>query len=218
MADLLTSLDVVNKSFKKSMRGYDAAEVDEFLDQLAETLQVYAQKTKDLERELLAKTDSLDEYEKMKSVLHEALLVAQKSADEKVYAAKAEAERIVAEAMEKADAVCHEAEEEVDRLRQDIGGIRDVRMQYEQEFRGMLAKFDTMLNQMIATSTLDAAVEAIVGTEEEYAEEAEPDATAYMQEEAPQSDIRREDLENAFNVLGVNPKDILDGNGREPNY
>ncbi|MDL2297528.1 DivIVA domain-containing protein [Synergistaceae bacterium OttesenSCG-928-D05] len=218
MADLLTSLDVVNKSFKKSMRGYDAAEVDEFLDQLAETLQVYAQKTKDLERELLAKTDSLDEYEKMKSVLHEALLVAQKSADEKVYAAKAEAERIVAEAMEKADAVCHEAEEEVDRLRQDIGGIRDVRMQYEQEFRGMLAKFDTMLNQMIATSTLDAAVEAIVGTEEEYAEEAQPDATAYMQEEAPQSDIRREDLENAFNVLGVNPKDILDGNGREPNY
>lgn len=200
------------------MRGYDAAEVDEFLDQLAETLQVYAQKTKDLERELLAKTDSLDEYEKMKSVLHEALLVAQKSADEKVYAAKAEAERIVAEAMEKADAVCHEAEEEVDRLRQDIGGIRDVRMQYEQEFRGMLAKFDTMLNQMIATSTLDAAVEAIVGTEEEYAEEAQPDATAYMQEEAPQSDIRREDLENAFNVLGVNPKDILDGNGREPNY
>lgn len=214
----MTSLDVVNKSFKKSMRGYDAAEVDEFLDQLAETLQVYAQKTKDLERELLAKTDSLDEYEKMKSVLHEALLVAQKSADEKVYAAKAEAERIVAEAMEKADAVCHEAEEEVDRLRQDIGGIRDVRMQYEQEFRGMLAKFDTMLNQMIATSTLDAAVEAIVGTEEEYAEEAQPDATAYMQEEAPQSDIRREDLENAFNVLGVNPKDILDGNGREPNY
>ena len=32
MVELLTSLDVVNQSFKKSMRGYDSAEVDEFLD------------------------------------------------------------------------------------------------------------------------------------------------------------------------------------------
>ena len=38
MSELLTSLDVVNQSFKKSLRGYDAAEVDEFLDHVAETL------------------------------------------------------------------------------------------------------------------------------------------------------------------------------------
>ena len=50
MKELLTSLDVVNQSFKKSIRGYDAAEVDEFLDNVSESLQVYAQKTKDMER------------------------------------------------------------------------------------------------------------------------------------------------------------------------
>ena len=55
MVELLTSLDVVNQSFKKSMRGYDPAEVDEFLDNVAETLQTYAQMTKDLEQELHAK-------------------------------------------------------------------------------------------------------------------------------------------------------------------
>ena len=37
------------------MRGYDPAEVDEFLDNVAETLQTYAQMTKDLERELMQK-------------------------------------------------------------------------------------------------------------------------------------------------------------------
>ena len=58
MVELLTSLDVVNQSFKKSMRGYDPAEVDEFLDNVAETLQTYAQRTKDLERDLHAKEES----------------------------------------------------------------------------------------------------------------------------------------------------------------
>ena len=48
MGELLTSLDVVNQSFKKCMRGYDPVEVDEFLDQVAATLQNYVQKIKDM--------------------------------------------------------------------------------------------------------------------------------------------------------------------------
>ena len=104
MVELLTSLDVVNQSFKKSMRGYDSAEVDEFLDNVAETLQTYAQRTKDLERDLTVKEDSLAEYEKMKDILHEALLMAQKSADEKVKSAQEQASKIIFEAKEKADA------------------------------------------------------------------------------------------------------------------
>ncbi len=64
MVELLTSLDVVNQSFKKSMRGYDSAEVDEFLDNVAETLQTYAQRTKDLERDLAAKRKVLRNMKK----------------------------------------------------------------------------------------------------------------------------------------------------------
>ena len=77
MSELLTSLDVVNQSFKKSLRGYDAAEVDEFLDHVAETLQFYNQRTKELERDLASKQEALAEYDRMKDVLHEALLMAQ---------------------------------------------------------------------------------------------------------------------------------------------
>ena len=65
LAELLTSLDVVNQSFKKSIRGYDAAEVDEFLDNVAEALQSYAQRNKELERDMAAKEERLAEYDKM---------------------------------------------------------------------------------------------------------------------------------------------------------
>lgn len=210
MKELLTSLDVVNQSFKKSIRGYDATEVDEFLDNVSESLQVYAQKTKDLERELAAKEASLGEYEKMKTVLHEALITAQKSADDKVSNAQAQADKIVADAHKKGDDICREAAAEAEKLRDGIFQIRKIRTLYEQEFRGMLAKFDTLLNQSGKKSALDGAVDsALEGMEEEQpaAEQPQPEAAKPQDAQAPAAD--KKDLAAAYNMLGVDPKEIL---------
>lgn len=216
----MTSLDVVNQSFKRSMRGYDHVEVDEFLDQIAETLQVYAQKTKDMERELVVKSESLSEYERMKGVLHEALLMAQKSADEKVKKAETEAEKIISEALEKADLICRDASLEADNLREGVAQISNIRRLYEQEFRGILAKFDNMLNQAMGISTVKSAVESILGSDDTAGEPAEEagfaQESAQNQDNAPSLD--RQDLEDAFNVLGVDPKVILDGQESERGY
>lgn len=219
MAELLTSLDVVNQSFKKSIRGYDPADVDEFLDQVAETLQVYAQKSKEMERELAVKAESLADYEKTKSVLHEALLLAQKSADEKVRRAEAEAEKIIAEAMERADLVCNEAAQEADRLREGIAQIRNVRHLYEQEFRGILAKFDNMLNQSMSSSAVRSAVESILGAEDAREEPAAEEAPANDRTEyGHEQNANRQELEEAFNMLGVDPRTILGDSEPERGY
>lgn len=207
MAELLTSLDVVNQSFKKSMRGYDPAEVDDFLDLVAETLQSYSQRTKEMERDLAAKAGSLAEYDRMKGVLNEALLVAQKSADERVRRAEGEAERIIADAMEKADSICHDAASEAERLREGIVQIRNVRQLYEQEFRGLLAKFDNMLNQAVAGSAVKSAVESITGGREN--EEGAVDRTPAYGDYKEDAEADRQELEKAFGVLGVDPKTIL---------
>ena len=159
MSELLTSLDVVNQSFKKSLRGYDAAEVDEFLDHVAETLQFYNQRTKELERDLASKQEALAEYDRMKDVLHEALLMAQKSADDRVKSAREQANKIIADAKEQADAMCREAASEAERLRAGVEQIRNIRDMYAQEFRGILAKFDNQLNQAM-NSQLGGAVTA----------------------------------------------------------
>ena len=211
MKEFLTSLDVVNQSFKKSIRGYDAAEVDEFLDSVSESLQVYAQKTKDLERDLAAKEEALGEYEKMKNVLHEALITAQKSADDKVSGAQTQADKIVADARQKGDDICREAAAEAEKLRDGIFQIRKIRSLYEQEFRGMLAKFDTLLNQCGKKSALDGAVDsALEGMEEEKPDaKQQPEAAAAAPKEAAPA-AGKKDLEAAYNMLGVDPKQILD--------
>ncbi len=207
MVELLTSLDVVNQSFKKSMRGYDSAEVDEFLDNVAETLQTYAQRTKDLERDVAVKEESLAEYEKMKDILHEALLMAQKSADEKIKSAQEQASKIIFEAREKADMICKDAAQEAERLRDGVYQIRNVRNLYEQEFRGLLAKFDNMLNQSINSSTLTAAVNSILE---------EIPVTDDPIEMGTAASVDKGDLEAAYAMLGVDPKEIMEKDpGRE---
>lgn len=206
MAELLTSLDVVNQSFKKSLRGYDSAEVDEFLDHVAETLQSYNQKNKEMERELAAKTDSLAEYEKMKNVLHEALLMAQKSADERVSSAREQASRILEDARAEAQAIKSDAVQEAEGLRSGVEQIRNIRDLYAQEFRGMLAKFDNQLTQAMNSSKLAGAVESVLETAEEP--EGETDAEEEAEKTADGAPTRS-DLEAACGILGVDPKEIM---------
>jgi len=162
MAQLLTSLDVVNQSFKKSINGYDKTEVDEFLDQVADSLQQYAQKIKDLERDMLKKDEDLTEYDKMKNVLHETLLMAQKSADEKLKSTREEAERILANAKDQAAKICGDATHEADRLREGVSQIKNIRDLYADEVRGMLGKFDKLLSQCTISSQLAGAVNSVL--------------------------------------------------------
>jgi cell division initiation protein len=98
MSELLTSLDIVNQAFKKTMRGYDPSEVDEFLDRVAECIQVYVQKIKDYERVIEEQSEKLRDYENIKGSLHEALLMAQRTAEEKVTNANQLADEKVAQA------------------------------------------------------------------------------------------------------------------------
>ena len=136
----------------------------------------------------------------MKNVLNEALILAQKSADDRVKSAREAAAKIISDAEAKAEEICSDAAQEADRLRSGVSQIKNIRDLYEQEFRGMLAKFDNMLNQCISSSKLDRAVNSVLETEAETEEEDAP-------EEENSSD--RKDLEAAYNMLGVNPKEIL---------
>ena len=138
----------------------------------------------------------------MKTVLHEALIMAQKSADDRIRNARDQATKIIADAEVKAKEICADAAVEADKLRGGVYQIKNIRDLYEQEFRGMLAKFDNLLNQTIAGSSLNVAVESVL---EAVEPEAEPDPGE--KNVAPTAD--KKNLEAAYNMLGVNPKEIL---------
>jgi len=150
VADLLTVLDIENINFKKAIRGYSTNEVEEFLERVAESLQVYSEKIKMLEIQTSRFDDQLKEYADLKRSLQDALELAQKSAEERVSSAESKAEVIIAEAEAQAHKIIIGSKDRVDEHKREIDRLRQVRYQFVAEFKGLIAKFGSMLNVLEA--------------------------------------------------------------------
>jgi cell division initiation protein len=150
VSDLLTVIDIENINFRKSMRGYDTDEVEEFLEKVAGSLQIYSEKIKNLEIQVSRFDDQMKEYAELKRSLQDALVLAQKSAEERVSSAESRAEVIIAEAEAQAHKIVIGAKDRVDEHKREIERLRQIRYQFVAEFKGLLAKFGSMLNVLEA--------------------------------------------------------------------
>lgn len=146
MTELLKALDVINQTFKRALRGYDPVEVDEFLDRVADSLQAYAERCVELERELERLKEQIREYKGMRDSLQEALLMAQKSADERVRAAEKQAEAIVAEARAQAERILKEAEDHSNVIKEEMSRLQRTKQDFVAEFRALLTRYQNLID------------------------------------------------------------------------
>lgn len=95
---MITPVDIKNQEFKKSFRGYDELEVDQFLDSVIKSYEKIYNENVELKDKILVLTDKLEQYANLEETLKDTLLVAQKTADEIVKSSKEKADLIVNEA------------------------------------------------------------------------------------------------------------------------
>jgi cell division initiation protein len=107
----LTPLDIHNKEFGRTFRGYKEDDVDEFLDEVVKELEGYIRENIRLKDELEKFQANVDQYRKMENTLNSTLIVAQETAEEVRSAARREAELIVRESEEKAEKIITDARE-----------------------------------------------------------------------------------------------------------
>lgn len=146
MTELLKALDVINQTFKRALRGYNPVEVDEFLDRVADSLQAYAERCVELERELERLKEQIREYKGMRDSLQEALLMAQKSADERVKAAEKQAEAIVAEARAQAERLLKEAEDHSNVIKEEMSRLQRSKQDFIAEFRALITRYQNLID------------------------------------------------------------------------
>jgi cell division initiation protein len=94
----LTPLDIHNKEFAKSFRGYDEDEVDEFLDRVVKDYEELIRENTQLKQRIQELADKLEHYTQIEETLHNAIIVAQQTAQEVKETALGEAELIRKEA------------------------------------------------------------------------------------------------------------------------
>ncbi len=90
----ITPVDIQHKSFKKALQGYDRTEVDQFLDDIIETLEDDATHNAALEAEIADLRERISHFKAMEESLQNTLLLAQRTADEVKASAHKEADLI----------------------------------------------------------------------------------------------------------------------------
>lgn len=105
----LTPLDIHNKEFTKSFRGYDEDEVNKFLDQVMKDYEAVIREKKEYQDQLAQLNERLSHFTNIEETLNKSILVAQETAEEVKGNAMKEAKLIVKEAEKNADRIINEA-------------------------------------------------------------------------------------------------------------
>lgn len=98
------------------LRGYRAAEVDEFMEQLSKVLEQAIKEKLTLEEEKKHLEERLTQYRKLEETLHNAIIVAQETAEDVKRNANREAELIRREAEKDAQRIVEEARYKASRI------------------------------------------------------------------------------------------------------
>lgn len=107
---LLTAKDVEVKAFKKvSFGGYSVAEVEDFLNQVADDLEAYAIKVDEKDNRIRELEGYIKKQDSMTDMIKDALIQARKAANDMEDQARAQTERILSDARADAEKCVAEA-------------------------------------------------------------------------------------------------------------
>lgn len=144
----LTPLDIHHKEFTHALRGYNEAEVDAFLDQVADELERLFKENIDLSEKNEALEGRVRDYQDMERTLHNTLMSAQKSADEMMLKAQREAEVVLKDAEVKAKEVIHNALTSKQKATNDLGRIKQAEEEFRSTFKALLERHLRSLAEM----------------------------------------------------------------------
>jgi len=135
---VLTPLEVQKKEFGRSFRGYNEKEVDQFLNEVMETLEHFVNDNLELKERLEHIEKDLNRYSLMEKTLSETLVVAKKTADEVIVQAQQKAELIQRSAEEDIKRRTQDAETEMIGLHNKLDETRRELVLYKNRFRNLV--------------------------------------------------------------------------------
>jgi cell division initiation protein len=154
MTSRITVVDIQHKTFKRALQGYDRTEVDQFLDEVIETLEDEASARAALEAEMNDLRERISHFKAMEDSLQSTLLLAQRTADEVKAAAHKEADLIRGEARLAAEREMASIGDRLEEVRRDHQRMLDVAGQAKSDIRSLLLSHLALIDR---PSTLAAA-------------------------------------------------------------
>ena len=112
-------MDIHNKDFKRSFRGYNEDEIDDFLDKVVNDYEKLFRENDRLKEDLARAKKDNEQYQQLEQNLKDTLLVAQKTAEEVTSNARKNAEETRENTAKECANKLHEAEMKAEKIIED---------------------------------------------------------------------------------------------------
>lgn len=208
---MLTPLDIHNKTFKKSFRGYNEDEIDDFLDDVANDYERLFRENDQLKADLEREKKDNEQYHALEENLKQTLIVAQKTSEEIMSASRKNAEELRENTAKECQNMRQEAEfrgkQMIDEALKKVSGIVadyerivDNRKQFLRKTKLTLESELGLINDAIAAlpdnaqeekrttpaeAAKDAAVKEEVAKDEPKKEKSVEEKESVQKQEAP---------------------------------
>lgn len=154
----ITPLDIQQTVFKANFRGYDKEEVNRFLEQVAQTVELLNRDNAVQREKITMLEQQLAELKRTEATLSSTLLSAQSLAEDVKRNAQREADLLIKEAELKASELIRQAGVELTDTQRDLSALRKQRMIMVERLRSSLRMFERMLEVEEQEAFHDAAI------------------------------------------------------------
>ncbi|MBC7840315.1 MAG: DivIVA domain-containing protein [Nitrospiraceae bacterium] len=141
----MTPLDIQQMVFKVVFRGYDKEEVNRFLEEIAQTVELLNRDDAVQREKIVFLEQQLAELKRTEATLSSTLLSAQSLAEDVKRNAHREADLVIKEAEQKAGEMIHQARVELTDTQRDLTALQKQRLLMVERFRASLRMFERML-------------------------------------------------------------------------
>ncbi|HEX5848049.1 MAG TPA: DivIVA domain-containing protein [Rubrobacter sp.] len=171
-------IDIRRKEFKNGFRGYDANQVDDFLDAVADEYERNYTENQRMREEISSLRDRLQQFEDLEGSIRAALVHAEQAANDLRRAASSEAEDMRQSAQREADFTIKEAQtrshqmladssSRVERVQESYEALQEAKKSFTNDFRHLLKTYTDVMESMETASArqIEASLRERLDTE-----------------------------------------------------
>jgi cell division initiation protein len=141
----MTPLEIQKREFARRWKGLDPVEVQTFLTDVAEDMELLARENADLETRLRSLEQENDEHRERERILKQTLVSAQQASEDIRNAARHEAELVVREAHDSSEKLTHSALQRSAEIEKAIHELKIQRANFRLQLQKSIELFQQVL-------------------------------------------------------------------------
>lgn len=145
---MVSSEDVRRVTFEKAMRGYRCDDVDDYLKQVAESMEALSAQNDDLQKKLVVLAQRIDQYRAEEDTLRTTMINAQRLGENVIREAKQKAAEIIRTANMKAEDREQRARDDVELAKQEIVTLKSEADSFKRSLLDMYRKHINLISKL----------------------------------------------------------------------